>query len=177
MNLPNKLSILRVLCVPVIVVLMLLEGREWQWAALAVFLLASFTDYLDGHLARKHQLITDFGKFIDPVADKLLVLSTLIMLIHRDLMPAWAVVIVLTRELCVDGLRLIAATKGKVIAAGPLGKIKTVTQMILISWTIAFQIPVMSHWSGIILLVAAVGMTLISGVDYFRRNLSVFETA
>ena len=177
MNLPNKLSILRVLCIPVIVVLMLMPERDWQWVALALFLLASFTDYLDGHIARKHGLVTDFGKFIDPVADKLLVLSTLIMLIHRNLMPAWAVVVVLTRELCVDGLRLIAATKGKVIAAGPLGKIKTVTQMILITWSLALQLPVTSHWSGIVLLAVAVGMTLISGVDYFRRNLSVFESA
>ena len=96
MNLPNKLSVLRVLCVPFIVVLMMIPDRDWQWASLGLFVLASFTDYLDGHIARKHHLITDFGKFIDPVADKLLVLSTLIMLIYRGVMPAWAVVVILT---------------------------------------------------------------------------------
>ena len=132
MNLPNKLSILRVCCIPLLVLLMYLTPAWCHWAALAVFLFASWTDYLDGHIARKQKIITDFGKFIDPVADKLLVLSTLIMLIYRGFMPAWAVVVILTRELCVDGLRLIAVTKGKVIAAGPLGKIKTVLQMFMI---------------------------------------------
>ena len=175
MNLPNKLSILRVLCIPLIVIIMLIPDRNWQWAALALFVLASFTDFLDGHIARKYQLITDFGKFIDPVADKLLVLSTLIMLIHRGLMPAWAVVIVLARELSVDGLRLIAVTKGKVIAAGPLGKIKTTLQMCMIIWILALQLHVFSHWTGITLFVLAIGMTLVSGVDYFVRNHNVFE--
>jgi len=174
-NLPNKLSILRVLCIPLIVIIMLIPDRNWQWAALALFVLASFTDFLDGHIARKYQLITDFGKFIDPVADKLLVLSTLIMLIHRGLMPAWAVVIVLARELSVDGLRLIAVTKGKVIAAGPLGKIKTTLQMCMIIWILALQLHVFSHWTGITLFVLAIGMTLVSGVDYFVRNHNVFE--
>lgn len=176
MNLPNKLSILRVLCIPLIVIIMLIPDRNWQWAALALFVLASFTDFLDGHIARKYQLITDFGKFIDPVADKLLVLSTLIMLIHRGLMPAWAVVIVLARELSVDGLRLIAVTKGKVIAAGPLGKIKTTLQMCMIIWILALQLHVFSHWTGITLFVLAIGMTLVSGVDYFVRNHNVFES-
>ena len=176
MNLPNKLSVLRVLCVPFIVVLMMIPNRDWQWASLGLFVLASFTDYLDGHIARKHHLITDFGKFIDPVADKLLVLSTLIMLIYRGFMPAWAVVVILTRELCVDGLRLIAVTKGKVIAAGPLGKIKTVLQMFMIIWALALQKPILSHWTGLILFTLAVAMTLISGIDYFRRNKSVFDS-
>ena len=176
MNLPNKLSILRVLCIPLIVIVMLIPDRDWQWAALGLFVLASFTDFLDGHIARKYQLITDFGKFIDPVADKLLVLSTMIMLIHRELMPAWAVVIVLARELSVDGLRLIAVTKGKVIAAGPLGKIKTTLQMLMIIWTLSLQQHVFSHWTGITLFILAIGMTLVSGVDYFIRNHTVFES-
>ena len=175
MNLPNKLSILRVLCIPLIVIVMLIPDRDWQWAALGLFVIASFTDFLDGYIARKYQLVTDFGKFIDPVADKLLVLSTMIMLIDRGLIPAWAVVIVLARELSVDGLRLIAVTKGKVIAAGPLGKIKTILQMIMIIWALTLQQPVLFHWSGLILFISAVGMTLISGVDYFIRNRSVFE--
>ena len=177
MNLPNKLSIIRMLCIPVIVVLMMVQDRTCQWIALIVFLLASLTDYLDGHIARKYNLVTDFGRFIDPIADKLLVLSTLIMLVYQGFFPPWAVVIILSRELSVDGLRLIAATKHTVIAAGPLGKIKTVSQMILIVWIMSLQRSVFSHWTGIVLLVIAVGMTLISGVDYFRRNSSVFESS
>lgn len=175
MNLPNKLSILRVLCIPLIVVVMLVPDRNWQWAALALFVLASVTDFLDGYIARKHHLITDFGKFIDPVADKLLVLSTLIMLVYQSFMPAWAVVIILARELSVDGLRLIAVTKGKVIAAGPLGKIKTTLQMFLIIWMLALQQSVFSHWTGITLFALALGMTLLSGIDYFYRNRSIFS--
>ncbi len=177
MNLPNKLSIIRMLCIPVIVALMMIQDRTCQWIALVVFLLASLTDYLDGHIARKYNLVTDFGRFIDPIADKLLVLSTLIMLVYQGFFPPWAVVIILSRELSVDGLRLIAATKHTVIAAGPLGKIKTVSQMILIIWIMSLQRSVFSHWTGIVLLVIAVGMTLISGVDYFRRNSSVFESS
>lgn len=140
MNLPNKLSILRVLSIPVIVTFMMIQDRTCQWIALALFILASFTDYLDGHIARKHGLITDFGRFIDPIADKLLVLSTMIMLIYQGFLPPWAVIIILARELSVDGLRLIAVTKKTVIAASPLGKIKTVTQMILIIWTMVERI-------------------------------------
>ena len=98
------------------------------------------------------------------------------MLIYRGFMPAWAVVVILTRELCVDGLRLIAVTKGKVIAAGPLGKIKTVLQMFMIIWALALQKPILSHWTGLILFTLAVAMTLISGIDYFRRNKSVFDS-
>ncbi len=170
MNLPNKLSILRVLSIPVIVTFMMIQDRTCQWIALALFILASFTDYLDGHIARKHGLITDFGRFIDPIADKLLVLSTMIMLIYQGFLPPWAVIIILARELSVDGLRLIAVTKKIVIAASPLGKIKTVTQMILIIWTMALQRSVYSHWTGLVLLILAVFMTLLSGVDYFRKN-------
>lgn len=176
MNLPNKLSIMRVFCIPAIVILMYLQPEWCGWAAAGVFVVASATDYLDGHIARKYKLVTDFGKFIDPVADKLLVLSSLIMLIHCGRIPAWTVVLILTRELCVDGLRLISVTKGKVIAAGPLGKIKTVSQMILILWLMIFRIPAMNHPVGIILLVWTSAITLWSGIDYFVKNISVFET-
>ena len=124
MNLPNKLSLLRVLLIPVMVLLMYLPGIPCIFLSTAVFGLAAFTDYLDGHIARRDGLVTDFGKFIDPVADKLLVLSALVMLSWHKLLPAWIVVIVLFRELAVDGLRLVAVEQGRVIAAGKLGKIK-----------------------------------------------------
>jgi len=174
LNLPNKLSILRVLCIPVIVVLMMNPDRSCQWAALIFFVMASLTDFLDGHIARKRGLVTDFGRFIDPIADKLLVLSTMIMLIYQGFLPPWAVIIILARELSVDGLRLIAVTKNTVIAASPLGKMKTVSQMLLIICIMILQRPAFSHWAGSILLILAVVMTLISGVDYFRRNIYVF---
>lgn len=177
MNLPNKLTFLRVALIPLIVLMLSLTPEWCRWTALGLFVIASLTDYLDGHIARKYNLVTDFGRFIDPIADKLLVLSTLIMLVYQGFFPPWAVVIILSRELSVDGLRLIAATKHTVIAAGPLGKIKTVSQMILIIWIMSLQRSVFSHWTGIVLLVIAVGMTLISGVDYFRRNSSVFESS
>jgi len=175
MNLPNKLSILRVLCIPVIVVLMILPGENLHWAAAAVFLIASLTDFLDGHIARSQNLVTDFGKFIDPVADKLLVLSTLIMLVHQQLFPAWGVVIILARELSVDGLRLVASGKGTVIAAGPLGKIKTTLQMIMILYLLVFVQPVLAHPVGIVLFILVLGMTIVSGIDYFRRNSALLK--
>lgn len=183
MNLPNKLSIARVAMIPVMVALLIPGGLVCSLLAAAVFGLASFTDYLDGHIARSRNLVTDFGKFIDPVADKLLVLSALVMLIHNGLMPAWIVVVILARELAVDGLRLVASTKGRVIAAGPLGKIKTVSQMVLILWVMILRAPVLTSlgFTGfdaltIISTIAAfwaAAITLWSGIDYFVRNGSI----
>ncbi len=176
MNLPNKLSILRVLCIPVIVVLLYLPSDGCRIAAGIVFILASITDFLDGYIARKYKLITDFGKFIDPVADKLLVLTTLIMMLHRGLMEAWIIVIVLARELAVDGLRMVAVNQGKVIAASKLGKIKTTCQMLLIIVSILLNIPVFSTWYMIVMSSVVVALTLLSAVDYFVRNRKVFAT-
>ena len=175
MNLPNKLSLLRVMLIPVLVVLMYLPGPVFVILSTAVFGIAAFTDYLDGHIARRDGIVTDFGKFIDPVADKLLVLSALIMLIHRGLMDAWPVILILCRELAVDGLRMIAVGKGKVIAADKLGKWKTTFQMILICVLIFLNMPVYSTWYTISLLVIVVGLTLFSGFNYFRKNLTVFQ--
>lgn len=175
MNWPNRLSIIRVLCIPIIILLLYFPSGVIRWAAVFFFAFACFTDFLDGHLARKHQQITDFGKFIDPVADKLLVLSTLIMLIHLDLVPAWMVILILARELSVDGLRLVAMTHQHVIAAGPLGKIKTTSQMILILLLLTLRRPVFSFIPGIILGIWTAAITLWSGVDYFYRNRSLFQ--
>ncbi len=173
MNLPNKLSITRAVCIPVIVVLLYIQTPPCRIAAGILFILACLTDFLDGQIARKKNLVTDFGKFIDPVADKLLVLTTLIMLIHLQMMPAWVVIIVLCRELSVDGLRLVAVTQGKVIAAGPLGKWKTTCQMILISIMLILNLSFESSWPVMALTGVMVLLTVGSAVDYFVRNRSV----
>ena len=175
MNLPNKLSIARVLCIPVIVTLLHFPSDTCRIIAAVLFIIGCLTDFLDGRIARKHNLITDFGKFIDPVADKLLVLTTMIMLIHSGKMPAWIVIIILCRELAVDGLRLVAVTKGQVIAAGPLGKWKTACQMVLISAMLILNLSVYDAWPLTVLAGIVVLLTLISAVDYFIRNGSVLS--
>ena len=152
-----------------------MPGSAAKWTAAAVFALACLTDFLDGHLARKNNWVTDFGKFIDPVADKLLVLSALVMLVWMRLVPAWMLIVILARELSVDGLRLIAMTKGQVIAAGPLGKIKTFSQMLVILGLLILRLPLFSTWYGILAGIWITGITLYSGVDYFRRNPDVFR--
>ncbi len=175
MNWPNRLSVIRVLCVPVLTALLYSSAPWCAAAAAVVFSLACATDFLDGYLARKYSLVTDFGKFIDPVADKLLVLSSFIMLVQLQLVPAWMTVLILARELSVDGLRLIAMTRNHVIAAGPLGKIKTASQMICILLLLILRKPLLSEWYGIILTVWVSGITLFSGADYFRKNASLFR--
>ena len=174
MNLPNKLSITRVLCIPVIVTLLHFSEPGCRLAAGILFVLASLTDLLDGHIARKRNLITDFGKFIDPVADKLLVLTTLIMLIRCGLMEAWVVILILCRELAVDGLRMVAVGQGKVIAAGPLGKWKTTFQMVTIVVIIFLNTGCFAAWYTAALTCISVALTVVSAVDYFVRNRSVF---
>ena len=175
MNLPNKLSIARVLCIPVIVTLLHFPSDTCRIIAAVLFIIGCLTDFLDGRIARKHNLITDFGKFIDPVADKLLVLTTMIMLIHSGKMSAWIVIIILCRELAVDGLRMVAVTKGQVIAAGPLGKWKTACQMVLISAMLILNLSVYDAWPLTVLAGIVVLLTLISAVDYFIRNGSVLS--
>ena len=173
MNLPNRLTVARVALIPVMVVLMYVGGTVCNLLAAAVFCLAAFTDFLDGHIARSRGIVTDLGKFLDPVADKLLTLSAFIMLIQQGLMPAWATVVILARELCVDGLRMVAVTKGQVIAAGKLGKIKTVSQIVLILWLMLLRQPVtQSLLSGALCLIVVV-LTLWSGADYFVKNSGV----
>lgn len=173
MNLPNKLSVARVLCIPAIVTLLHFSEPACRIAAAVLFIIGCLTDFLDGRIARKRNLVTDFGKFIDPVADKLLVLTTLIMLIHLGLMPAWFVIVILCRELAVDGLRMVAVTKGQVIAAGPLGKWKTACQMVLISAMLILNLSLAQSWPLAVLAGVVILLTIVSGVDYFVRNKSV----
>ena len=173
MNLPNKLSVARVLCIPAIVTLLHFPQPACRYAAAVLFIIGCLTDFFDGRIARKRNLVTDFGKFIDPVADKLLVLTTLIMLVYLGKMPAWIVIVILCRELAVDGLRMVAVTKGLVIAAGPLGKWKTACQMVLISAMLILNLGVFEAWPLTVLAAAVVILTLVSAVDYFVRNASV----
>ena len=181
MNLPNKLSLIRIGSVPFITLLLVFDNVAWTgYVALFWFIFAAITDFVDGHIARKYNLVTNFGKFIDPVADKLLVLSALVMLSWHSLLPAWIVVIVLFRELAVDGLRLVAVEQGKVIAAGKLGKIKTTIQMVLIIASLVYYVhfPLLHYLAGWLLIpsqIAMVGITLWSGIDYFLRNKEVLH--
>lgn len=173
MNLPNKLSVARVLCIPAIVTLLYFDNEACRLTAAGLFILGCITDFLDGKIARKYNLVTDFGKFIDPVADKLLVLTTMIMLVHLRMMDAWIVIVILCRELAVDGLRMVAVGQGKVIAAGPLGKWKTTCQMVLITVMLILNLPVWKAWPVTALMILSVLLTILSAVDYFVRNRSV----
>ena len=176
MNLPNKLSVARVLCIPAIVTLLYFDNRTCRLVAAGLFILGCITDFLDGKIARSRNLVTDFGKFIDPVADKLLVLTTLIMLLRGGLTEAWVVIVILSRELAVDGLRMVAVSKGTVIAAGKLGKVKTTCQMILISTSLLLDKAGFSDWYMWVLTILTVVLTLVSGIEYFVKNRSVFQT-
>ena len=181
MNWPNRLSLIRIASVPVITLLLALNNLGWtMYVALFLFIFASITDFVDGHIARKYNLVTNFGKFIDPVADKLLVLSTMAMISWHDILPAWIVVAVLFREIAVDGLRLVAVEQGKVIAAGKLGKIKTACQMTMIITHLVYlaQFPLLHHlayWLLIPTQIAALAMTLWSGADYLIKNKEVLH--
>ena len=189
MNTPNKLSLLRVALIPALVVCMYLPGWPMILVSAAVFGAAAYTDYLDGHIARRDNIVTDFGKFIDPVADKLLNLSAMIMLTYCGLLPQWAVIVILARELAVDGLRMVAVGQGRVIAAGKLGKIKTVSQIVLVLFLmiagrlapVVFpNVPVLLtavDVSGWIIIAWVVAITIWSGVDYFQKNFDVIRNA
>lgn len=175
MNWPNRLSILRVALIPVCVLLLQFPNTACQLLALIAFAVAAFTDFLDGYLARKHHLVTNFGKFLDPVADKLLVLSTFIALCGLGRFPAWAGIVILFRELAVDGLRLIAVEQGKVIAAGKLGKIKTTLQMLTIVLLLLNFWQIFAPAVEWVMISLSVVMTLFSGADYFIRNRDVLR--
>lgn len=173
MNWPNRLTLLRVLLIPVCLVFLSIDTPLCQVVALVVLIAAALTDWLDGHLARRWGLVTNFGKFLDPVADKLLVLCVMVTLCGLGRFPAWACVIVLFRELAVDGLRLVAVEQGRVIAAGPLGKTKTTLQLLTLVVYVLKNQPFAPFPMDSILLAAAMVMTLASGVDYFVRNRTV----
>ena len=174
MNLPNKLTVLRVIMIPFFVVALMLEGganQMYRYIAAAIFVIASFTDFLDGNIARKYNLVTNFGKFMDPLADKLLVCSALICLIELGQLPAWMVLIIISREFIISGFRLVASDNGVVIAASYWGKWKTVFQMISVILLI-LNIEALSMVTNIALWIA-LGLTVISLVDYIVKNIGI----
>ena len=174
MNLPNKLTILRVIMIPFFVAALLYDGganQNMRYVAAALFIIASLTDMLDGKIARKYNLVTNFGKFMDPLADKLLVCSALICMIELRELPAWMVIIIISREFIISGFRLVASDNGFVIAASYWGKFKTTFQMIGVVLLI-FNIPALSTLTTIIVWIA-LALTVISLVDYIVKNAGV----
>ena len=176
MNTPNKLTILRVMMIPFFVVCMLVPFGNGvnKWVALAIFVLASLTDWLDGYLARRDNLVTDFGKFMDPLADKMLVGAAMICMVALGTLPAWIVIVIISREFIISGFRLIAADNGIVIAASWWGKIKTATQMIMIIVVIA-DLGGVFGIIGQVLIYASLVFTVISLVDYLIKNKKVLN--
>lgn len=178
MNLPNKLTILRVIMIPFFVFALMLENganQTYRYIAAAIFIIASLTDLLDGNIARKYNLVTNFGKFMDPLADKLLVGAALICLIESGQLPAWVVVIIISREFIISGFRLIASDNGVVIAASYWGKFKTVSQMVMVILLILnIQLPVFQIL-GTILIWVSVILTIVSLVDYVVKNKDVLK--
>ena len=171
MNTANKLTMLRVVLIPVYLVLWHIDFPGNNYAALAVFVVASATDFVDGYVARHYDQVTDFGKFMDPLADKVLVLSAMICFCSMGRMPAWAVVIVMAREFAVSGLRLVAVDNGRVIAAGWSGKVKTASTMVCLC-LIHLPIPEVLGWVCVVIIAAT---TLYSGIEYFVLNRDVLN--
>ncbi len=185
MNLPNKLTIFRVVLIVPFVLLLLGESGGWKWftalfggiveyvdyIALAIFIIASLTDLIDGKIARKYNLVTNFGKFMDPLADKLLVSAALIALVELGRIPAWIVIVIISREFIISGFRLVAADNNVVIAANYWGKFKTAFQMVMVCLMIA-DIPGLQLVTDIVMWIA-LALTLISLIDYLAKNKAV----
>ena len=194
MNLPNKLTVLRIVLVAVFMFLLFSQGVMAKMLALVTFLAASLTDFLDGYIAKKNNMITDFGKLMDPIADKILILAAFLAFVEMELAPAWMVVIIIFREVTITGLRISALTKGKVIAADDGGKHKMVSQVFAVSAVLIFlifreaEIKVFGLlWSGsaervykdaiFILMLATTLLTLISGISYLIKNRGIYFNA
>ena len=177
MNLPNKLTIFRVILIPFFVVFLLLDpsNQTYRYIADAIFIIASLTDMLDGKIARKYNLVTNFGKFMDPLADKLLVSAAMICLLATGQLAAWIVIVIISREFIISGFRLIASDNGIVIAASYWGKFKTVFQMLMIIVLIAnIQMPFFTVLGTILIYVALV-LTIVSLIDYIVKNKDVLK--
>jgi len=188
MNLPNKITISRIFLIPIFVIIMLVPFSWGEISLLGatmpvthfvgalIFIIASTTDWIDGHIARKYNLVTNMGKFLDPLADKLLVSAALIVLVELQIAPSWIVIIIISREFAVTGLRLVLAGEGEVVAANMLGKIKTWTQIIAISVLLLHNIlfELVSIPFDMIALWVALFFTVWSGLDYFMKNKEPF---
>lgn len=174
MTTASKITLIRVAMIPAFLIAFLLSpAHPWlKWLSLGLFILASLTDFVDGYVARKYNQVSDFGKFLDPLADKLLVIAAMCVFCQWNLMPAWALVIVLTREFAVTGLRLIAVGKGRVIAAGWSGKVKTFSTMVALCVWIVFH---EWEWLNWVIVLVIVLPTIYSGVEYFVKNWDVLD--
>ena len=179
MNLPNKLTIFRVMLIPVFLVFLFLQDAIpfGKWIALVVFIVASLTDLADGKIARKYNLVTDFGKFMDPLADKLLTCSAMIALIELGRIPAWIVIVIIAREFTISGFRVIAADKGRVVAAGWWDKIKTTFQMFMVIFLIADLGGSYIFYFEQFLIYASLALTIISLIDYLVKNKDIITSA
>ena len=175
MNLPNTLTSIRMfLIIPFVMIMQIAPDGNGRFAALAIFIIASITDFLDGYIARKNNLVTNFGKFMDPLADKLLVSAAMICLVSMDRLPAWMVIIIISREFAISGFRLIAADNGIVIAASWWGKFKTVSQMIMIILLIANLGGVFTVLENVFMWIALI-LTVVSLADYIWKNKKVLS--
>lgn len=191
MNIPNRITISRILLIPIFILLLTLP-LDWGTVSIGneslpvvhlvsaiLFIFASGTDWVDGYYARKYNLVTNLGKFLDPMADKLLVAAAFVLLVELNMAPAWLVIIILSREFAVTGLRLVAAGEGIVLAAGQMGKWKTTFQLVSIAFLLLHDFPFtylnLSFSVGTILLYVALVLTVVSGVDYFVKNWHVMK--
>ncbi|MGM0523157.1 MAG: CDP-diacylglycerol--glycerol-3-phosphate 3-phosphatidyltransferase [Bacillota bacterium] len=191
MNIPNRITISRILLIPIFILLLTLP-LEWGSVSIGndtlpivhlvsalLFIVASGTDWVDGYYARKYNLVTNLGKFLDPMADKLLVAAAFVLLVELNMAPAWLVIIILSREFAVTGLRLVAAGEGVVLAAGQLGKWKTTFQLVSIAFLLLHDFPFsyldLNVSIGTILLYIALILTVVSGLDYFIKNWHVMK--
>ncbi len=171
MNLPNKLSIARVLMIPLFLVCL----YTTEYFGVVVYILATLTDSVDGYIARKYNQITDLGKFLDPLADKLLVCAALIALVELERVAAWVVIVIVSREFIVSGFRILAANAGTVVAAGFLGKIKTITQMIMTIYLLFNFKFAYSEIIAFVLVILSVVFTVVSGIEYIYKNISLLK--
>lgn len=172
MNIANKITIFRVFLVPIFLIVLYIDFPYNEFVATAIFIIAALTDTLDGYLARSRNLVTNFGKFIDPLADKILVSAALIALVEMNKVPAWLVIIIIAREFTITGFRVIAASEGVTIAASPLGKFKTITQLIAIPLLLLDNFPFKTTGIqvDIIMIDIALFFTVVSGIDYLYKN-------
>lgn len=187
LNLPNLLTLARIACIPLLIAFLFFDGKGSSFWAALIFSLAAITDWLDGYLARKWQIVTVLGKFLDPLADKLIVMAALIMLIPLGRVPAWAVFVILAREIVITGLRSIAASEGIIIAASNLGKYKTILQMVAIIglllhydyyWFFGMRyewLHVSMHRIGMVYFYLALALTIWSGIDYLVKFFRVIN--
>ncbi len=171
MNTANKLTLLRIVLIPVFLIVLYWGFPFCNWVALAIFIIASLTDFADGYIARHYDQVTDFGKFMDPLADKMLVMAAMCWFVQSGEMWGWVLALVLLREFAVSGMRLVAVEQGKVIAAAWSGKIKTASTMVCICLMLAFNFPWLDMLCQIVILLT----TLYSGVEYFIKNREVFS--